>query len=408
MFRFLRLAVRNVLRSRARSGLTIGAIGFGVWMTLTLGSFIAGLQNALIDDTVKGRVGAIQIHRKGYDDVLGDAPLDLDLPQDAPWLEKVRSTPGVVAVAPQITFTGILTNGSQSANYVGVGVDPALDRKALPLFAQSVTGHIVGDDPAQSAAIVVGDEMGVALHAEPGTTLTLQAATASGQQNAMDAVVVGSRRAGTPFDNKRLVFVPLDWAQELLDMKGRVTAYVVAVDDREKVLAIAAKLQQELGEELVVEPWQELASQVANIVRVQRVILGAIGAVFLIIAIIGVANTMLMSVLERTREIGTMMALGVRRRTITVLFLLEGMTLALFGGGIGVGLAVLLAKVVGVAGGVSGSPPGTVAKYVIIPDLPLWLIAPTVALTLLGTLAAAGWPAWRASRLRPVEALRAT
>ncbi|MCB9737990.1 MAG: ABC transporter permease [Deltaproteobacteria bacterium] len=408
MFRYLRLAVRNVLRSRARSALTISAIAFGVWMTLVLGAFIAGMQNAMIDDTVKGRVGAIQIHRKGYDDVLGDQPLDLDLPQDAPWLDKVRKTPGVVAVAPRISFTGILTNGSQSANYVGVGVDPKLDQLALPLFAQSVKGHIVGDDPEQSAAIVVGDEMGVALHAEPGATLTLQAATASGQQNAMDAVVVGARSAGTPFDNKRLVFVPLAWAQELLNMEGRVSGFVVAVDDREKVRAIAEQLQRELGPELKVEPWQDLASQVADVVRVQRIILGGIGAVFLIIAIIGVANTMLMSVLERTREIGTMMALGVRRRTITLLFLLEGMTLALFGGGVGIGLAVLLAKVVGAAGGVSGSPPGTVAKYAIIPDLPLWLIAPTVALTLLGTLAAAGWPAWRASRLRPVEALRAT
>ncbi len=408
MLRYLRLAVRNVLRSRARSVLTIGAIGFGVWMTLVLGSFIAGLQNALIDDTVKGRVGAIQIHRKGYDDLLGDAPLDLDLPQDAPWLEKVRRTPGVVAVAPRIRFTGILTNGSQSANYVGVGVDPKLDRLALPLFAASVQGHIVGDDPEQTAAVVVGDEMAAALAAEPGTTLTLQTATASGQQNAMDAVVVGRRSAGTPFDNKRLVFVPLAWTQELLDMKGRVTEFVVAVDDREQVGAIAAQLQRELGPDLVVEPWQALASQVADVVRVQRLVLGAIGAVFLIIAIIGVANTMLMSVLERTREIGTMMALGVRRGTITVLFLLEGMTLAVFGGGLGVGLAILLAKIVGGLGGVSGSPPGTVAKYVIIPDLPLWLIAPTVALTLLGTLAAAGWPAWRASRLRPVEALRAT
>lgn len=408
MLRYLRMAIRNVLRSRARSLLTIGAIAFGVWMTLTLGSFIAGMRNALTDDTVKSRVGAIQIHRRGYDDVRGNQPLDLDMPADAAWLQQVRATPGVVAVTPRLVFSGILTNGSQSANYIGIGVDPALDRVALPWFARDVQGAQIGDDPDNSAETIVGDELGAALDAKVGTTLTLQAATAQGQQNAMDARVVGTRSTGTPFDSKRLVFVPLAWAQELLDMQGRVTEFVVAVEDREQIEAVAAALQRSLGPELHVQPWQELRPTVADLLRVERVILGGIGLVFLIIAIIGVANTMLMSVLERTREIGTMMALGVRSRTITTLFLLEGLALALFGGGVGVALAIALVAAVGGSGGVDVTPPGSLTHYAIIPDLPLWLIGPTVTLTLLGTIAAAAWPAWRASRLRPVEALRAT
>ena len=218
MLRLLKLALRNVLRSRARSLLTMGAIGFGVLMTLVLGAFIAGLGNAIIDNVVKGKVGAIQVHRKGYDDVRENQPLDLDLPADAPWLAEIAALPGVTGVAPRLVFSGILSNGSQSGNFVGVGVDPRHDARALPARRQGLAGQHIGDDPGATAVAVMGKQLADALDAKvarsgvaggEGATLSLQAATAEGQQNAMDVELIGSVDADTPFDSKRLVYVPL-------------------------------------------------------------------------------------------------------------------------------------------------------------------------------------------------------
>lgn len=404
---YSKLAIRNVLRSRARSALTIGAIGFGVLMTLVLGSFVAGLGNVMIDDTVKTRTGAMQIHRKGYDDVRENQPLDLAMEQEPAWLVKVRAIPGVTAVTPRLVFGGILNTGAQSANYVGIGVDPVTDRLALPWNRHGLHGAQIGDDRDKTSALLLGHELATAMHVEPGANMTLQAATASGQQNALDGELVGTFDTGTPFEAKRLAYVPLPWAQELLDMKGQVTEFLIAVDDREQAEAIAREVRTIVGAELEVQTWRELRPALANVVRVQEIILGGVGVVFLIIAIIGVINTMLMSVLERTREIGTMMAVGVRRQTITLLFLLEGVALAIFGGAFGVGLAWTLVSIVAGRGGIRMNPPGSESFFEIIPALPGWLIFPTVAATLIGTIAAAAWPAWRASQLRPVEALRA-
>ncbi len=416
MLRLLKLALRNVLRSRARSLLTMGAIGFGVLMTLVLGAFIAGLGNAIIDNVVKGKVGAIQVHRKGYDDVRENQPLDLDLPADAPWLAEIAALPGVTGVAPRLVFSGILSNGSQSGNFVGVGVDPRHDARALPARRQGLAGQHIGDDPGATAVAVMGKQLADALDAKvarsgvaggEGATLSLQAATAEGQQNAMDVELIGSVDADTPFDSKRLVYVPLAFAQELLSMPGRITEVVVAVEDRGQVDAIAAQIAARLGTDYEVRTWDQLRPNVADLVRVQRMVLGAIGVVFLVIAVIGVVNTMLMSVMERTREIGTMMAVGVRRSRITLLFLAEGLALSLIGGGVGALLALALVSAVASAGGLQVTPPGGTSLFALIPVVPLWLYAPTLALTLLGTLLAAAGPAWRASRLRPVEALRA-
>lgn len=407
-FRYFLLALRNVTRSRARALLTIGAIAFGVWMTLALGAFVAGLTNVMVDDMMLGKVGAIQVHRKGYNDVKENQPLNLNMDQDGEIAAKIRAVAGVTAVAPRLVFGGLLTNGSQSANYVGVGIDPVLNPKVMPWATKNLLGKSVSAEPDQPATAVMGIELAGALQLEPGSTATLQAATLAEQQNALDLEMGGTVDNGNAFESKRVVVVPLRFAQELLDMPGKITEYVVAVEHREVVPAVAERLRKALGPDYEVQTWADLRTNVADMVAFQRIILGAVGMVFLVIAVIGVVNTMLMNVLERTREIGTMLAVGVRRRVITALFLLEGLLLAVLGSAAGSALALASVAAMNGAGGIEASAPGATALYAIYPEMPAWLFAPTIALTLLGTLLAAAGPAWRASRLNPVEALRAT
>jgi putative ABC transport system permease protein len=401
----LSLALRNVFRHRSRSAFTVLAIGFGVLMSLLLGSVVFGLGDLMLGDVVHGKVGALQVHKRGYDDVKENLPIDRDLPADGTLEAKIRAVPGVTGLTGRILFAGILSNGATSTFVLGNGQDPQGEYKVLPLADRGLVGQRLSIDKPSGA--VVGYELASAMGVKTGGTLTIQAANRGGQQNALDLDVSGTINNNSPLESKRVVYLPLAYAQDLLDMKGRVTEFAVSIADIERVDEVAAVLQRRLGPGYHVQTWKELRPQMVDILQVQKVLLLSVCFVFLIIAVIGVINTMLMSVLERTREIGTMMAVGVRRGFVVVLFLLEALTLALLGAASGaIGAYGIIALVVA-RGGIPASPPGSTAVITLLPSVPVWLLAVAVVATTLGVLAAAAYPSFRASRLRPVEALRA-
>src|SRR5687768_17502099 len=114
MLTFLALAVRNVVRNRGRSALTFGAVFFGVAMTILLSGFANGVNNVLILDLVNAKTGAIQIHRAGYSNLKEEQPLKLDMEEQGEVVAAARQIPGVVAVAPRITFAGLVNNGREA------------------------------------------------------------------------------------------------------------------------------------------------------------------------------------------------------------------------------------------------------------------------------------------------------
>lgn len=405
MWTLLRLAVRNVLRNRSRSAFTVSAIAFGVMMSLFLGGFSGGFIRVMIEDTVLGKVGALQVHRRGYDDAKESDPLKFDMPQGGEIVAKILATPGVTGVTSHVNFTGLINNGSSSTMIAGIAEDPLQEYKVLPLATRGLAGKALSVDTPSAG--VVGYELANAMGVKAGSSVTLQAATRGGQQNALDMDVAGTVNNNAPMESKRMVHVPLAWAQELLDMKGRVTEYAIAVARLEDVDRIAADMQRRLGKDYQVQTWSELRANLADIIKIQEVILAVVSSVFLIIAVVGVVNTMLMSVLERTREIGTMMAVGVKRGQVMLLFMMEAAALACIGVGAGAAGGFGVLAVIVRAGGIKLTAPGSTSFIAILPAPQPWIIITAVGLSTVGSLCAAVWPAFRASRLRPVEALRA-
>lgn len=423
MWTLIRLATRNVTRNRARTALTLAAIGFGVLMAVFLGGFAQGFTNALADDTILGKAGAIQIHKAGYNDMQDASPLDFDMPQGGEIEQKVRAIPGVAEVTPRLMFQALLNAPGATSMIVIQAVDPAHEYTVLPRSKADIVGNVISDETPSGA--VIGIDLASALglvdtverqtpkgtvtesHPKKGASGTLSAARKGGQQNALDIDVTGIIAGGDPFSNKRLGYVSLAFAQDLLDMKGRVNEFFVSVVDRDDVPKLRDQIAATLGPGYEVQTWQQARPDAADRIGFLRGILVFVCGIFLVIVVIGVVNTMLMSVMERTREIGTMMAVGVKRIHVTVLFLLEGFTLALIGG-VGGALGGLVI-VVGSAstGGFYFSAPGASKPWQILPNAPLPLVALAVGASLVGTLVASAYPAWRASRLRPVEALRA-
>lgn len=399
------LALRNVGRNRRRSLITGVTIVFGVAMVLLVRGFTGGMAKMMVDDVVQGRSGAIQIHREGFVDNADAVPTRLNLPYSEELRAKVSSVPHVTGVSGRITFNGLVSNGTQQTMFIGRGLDLAHETEACPKARTLVAKGAALEATDGVGVALLGYELGDSFHLAPGGQVTLQSTSPSGRSNALDLKVKGLTTSTFPFENKRVVTLPLGTAQQLIGLEGRVTEYVVAVDDLAHLDETADALRATLGAGYEVHTWRELQPFVRDLITRQNFVLGAIAFVLFIIVMTGIINTMLMSVFERVREIGTLLAIGVRRRQVLVMFLIEAAVIGAAGGLLG----TLIGRLALFAMATKGIPfklSGVSGENVMRPFATLGFTGGAFLVAVVGAVVAALWPAYRASRLNPVEALR--
>ncbi len=402
MPRLMLIAVRNVLRNKRRSLFAGLAMIIGVGFVVFLNGFFNGFIDGVIKGQVEGSMGAVQVHRRGFTKATAD-PLKLDMPADPAFVARLRAVPGVVAVAPRINFEGLLNNG-QTANVIaGLAVDPVLEYEVCPQRTKVEVDGSLDRDAIDQA--IVGAELAKAMELMPGSGAVLLSATQGGNQNALDLTVKGRLESPIPFASKRSVIVPLGFAQTLLKMSGRVTEYAIRVADLRDLRAIADRLQAELGAEYEVHTWDERDAAGATFVGRLRAISVMVTAVLFVLILTFIVNTMLAAVYERAHEIGTMLAVGVRRRQVLGMFLVESMTLGLLASTIGSALGSVVVLYYAQRG-ITLQPPGT-KPAIMYPFLSFSTLALVLSMSVVGAVVAALYPAFKASRLRPADALRA-
>ena len=402
----LRIAFRNVLRNRRRSLITFSAVFLALGIMTSIRGFLNGLQATIRESVIYGTTGALQVHRKGFLKAVNTSSLELDVPADAAFLAKITAVPGVKAASARIAFGGMANANDTTTVALLSALDPGHEFAVCPRRLEMISSGKSLAEGGRTAAIM-SPELAANLGIKLGQTAALLTNDRDGVMNALDVSYTGVYgQPGLPLPDKKIGFVTLELAQELLRMPGRATEIAVAIsniDDAEKMkpLLLAA-----VGPEYEVSTWHDVASFIDDAIAAQNFTLNLIAGIFLFVALLGIANTMLMSVLERTREIGTMMSVGVRRRQILLLFLLEASLLGLFGGllGAAAGGAFILHF------GHRGLPipvPGALVPLKVFPTVSGSYILFILALSAGGAALAALWPSVRASRMRPVEALGA-
>ncbi len=410
MLTLLRLAFRSLLRNRRRSAITIGAVALGVAIVVFASGFALGFVHMMLKGMLESRLGAVQVHHAGYLDATEASPLKLDIAQADDVMRKISAVPGVTAVAPRIRFGGLLSNGQTSSIVMGEAVDAERELSVCPMRRNDV--DVAGGGAWLSAKTphggIVGRELAKALGAKAGGVLTLSAAGREGALNALDLDVAAVSRGETSIlDSKRSVILALPAAQELLQMNGRVTEIAVRVDDLDRIPSVAKDIRAALGPELEVSTWDEVMPFLRDAVNRLRIILTGVSAVLFFIVVFGIVNTMLMNVYERTREIGTLLALGVKRRQVLAMFLTEAWVLGLVGGGAGALLGLVATAAFG-ARGVAIVPPGGAMEAIVYPEARLDIALAAIAIAMIGALLASAYPARKASLMNPVDALRTT
>ncbi len=406
MWSLLSIALRNVLRNRRRTMITLAALLLGVGVMVGIRGVLNGLQRALVQTAVSGQTGAIQVHHAGYLKNVIASPLTLDMPADEDFLNKIRKVPHVTAVAPRILFAGMINVGDQTLFAAMQAIDPKREFDAVPLRKMTVSdgGRFTSGKIAD--AVLLTAELEKGLRGTPGQAQLPAAVLGPDKDGALSGeniTIAGQLKLNLPGE-KKLAVVPLALAQRLLKMEGRATELVIAVDNIDHIPEVAASLRRVLGSDYEVHTWDQVASFVKQAMERQNLILSLVATVFMILMLLGVANTVLMSVLERTREIGTMMAVGVRRGKILALFLIEAATIGLLGGVAG-GLAGLGVVTWLEQRGIEVTMPGSAVPFIIRPYTTLTYLAFVVSLAAGGSLLFAVYPSWRASRMRPVQAL---
>jgi putative ABC transport system permease protein len=403
LFRF---ALRNLRRNRRRTIATAAAIAIGVAALVFARGWVDGVTQAIREYAIDSRLGAIQISAAGYASTTDLLPVSLHLARPAPLIDRVRRTPGVAAVTERIHFAGSLSNGHQDTLVLATAVDPQGEARVCPTFltADLQAGRLLTQDDKD--AIVVGAELAAGLRLAPGAQVTLEARTVTGQINAIDVEVVGVAASTLPDEGKWLVVLPLDTARHLvgLDEDAGTSALVVRLDDLDRASELTQTLQRTLGSAVEVRSWREVGAYFDQAIRTfakaQTLLLILIG----VLALLVVANTQMLSASERTKEIGTLTALGAPRAFVRRLFILEALLLGAFASLLGALLGALACGVTAKLG-IPFKPPNQpvvlVRPIASLGSTMVWA-AVAMAVAVVGSLL----PSWLAARKLPTEALK--
>jgi putative ABC transport system permease protein len=391
------LPLRNLWRNPRRTLLCAGAVFVAVASILVLDGLAEGAARLLEDGFIQEESGAVQVHRRGFLEG-GAMPQKLLMPPAAQ--QRAAGVPGVRAVAPRLVFEAMVSDGRSFTAARIAGVDSEAEDRVCPLRWHASGTRL----PQRGPAAVVGHVLARGLGVSAGAGLTLVATTVRGTQNALDVEMAAAGRYLDPRSSKRLVALTLPEAERLVGSEG-ANELAIAIDPGAGAEAVAAALRAALGPDYEIHTWEQLAPQAALVVRQLRGALELISIVLALLVAGTIANIMLVVVSERTREIGTLRALGLTRRGVLALLLAESAwlgTLAALAGALAAHALCAAVRALGPA----VVMPGTQASVAIRPALGPGMTAAAVGAALVCALAAGAGPAWAAARLTPAEALR--
>lgn len=340
-------------------------------------------------------------HKKYFED---DEPVPMAYGM-AKWKtvqEQMEQLPETRYVLPRIHFSGLISNGEKSMIFIGKGVDVEYEFVIQGPFLDIKQGDMLASE-SEIPEVMLGVDLARSLKVKLGDVLTLLGTTSSGALNGLDVMVVGTYATGSPDMDKRALTVSLQTAQELLNTSS-VSTLSLYLDSTEKGDAMLTGLRSAYPD-LSLKTWEDLAPFFHKVRDLYQLIFGMLGIIILIVVLLSVANTMSMAVLERTREIGIMAAMGAFPRQILFNFISESMIIGLLGALLGAACAMLVTVILPFAHVMMPPPPGSNVGYPLLLNFSVATYAViSVLMVFITTLG--GWFAARKSVKKPiVEAL---
>jgi len=409
---WLTISLRNILKNGRRSLTTVLAIALGFGAINIFQGYVHSTYEGLTNAAIHGEgLGHLTIFKKGF---LAQGKLHPEKYQfgkdEVDKITKLlRQDPEVGLITPRLSVAGIISNGKNSTIFIAEGLVPADDaviRGDLTKF-NSFSGRFLADE--DNAGVVVGSDLATMLSLKQGDDAVVLSNTYSGMANALDAGVRGIYNTGTSATNDKMVLMTFRHAQDLLDFQGAERLVVLLKDGGTAVAAASAaeKMRAMLaaaGFAVEIRTWAELSVFYNQVKNMFDMIFFFIFSIVLIIVVMSVINTMSMAVMERTREIGTMRALGLKQYGVKFLFTTEGMLLGLLGSLVGAAIFFGVYFVIALTNP-TYVPPSSSSPVPLRVDLVWQTLAENMMFMLVLSMAAAFVPARRSSRMSIVDAL---
>ncbi|WP_227816458.1 ABC transporter permease [Nitrogeniibacter aestuarii] len=396
------IAWRNIWRQRRRTFAVLLAIAAGVIAMMMTGGFVEWMIWALRESTIHSQVSHLQVAKQGFQ-IEGRAdPRAFLLPEDA-IPAAVSNDRSVKVLSPRLVLSGLISHGEETIPFIGEALN--IDKEADQLFGMVIeAGEAM--TPGDEERVWLGRGLAKALDAPIGEPVVLVLQSAGGGVRAVEARFAGVFSTISKAYDDNAIRMPIGLARELMGESANSywVAYLNDTDDTDAAIERLTPTLNNAG--LEVTPWYRLADYYTKTETLLRKQLSVVSIIVLMVVLLSVSNTVAMSVMERTSEIGTSMAIGRTRRQVLVGFLLEGAMLGVVGSVIGVLAGIVLALIVSSIGIPMPPPPGMSRGYVGEIRLDgLQMLNAAVLVTLVG-LAGAVFPAIKAARSNIVDALR--
>jgi ABC-type lipoprotein release transport system permease subunit len=326
------IALRDLLRNRRRSLLTLLAVALGLALLMAAHGLTSGMIEDTLQNTIRLQTGHVQVRAASYED--GKYSLKwADLLENADDIAAQASAlPQVAAASPVLWASGVLNTGDESAGLQLYGIDPQ-----TPVFAAIrqalVSGAFVTADDRDG--IMIGQRLAESLGLAAGDRASVVVVDGDSRPNEAIFTIRGTFSTGLPAYDESTAFLPLSKAQAFTHTAGRASAVMIVLQRQNDADAVAAALTGTGG---TVRTWRELNAVFMDMMQTSLGFYVILDMIVILIVAVLIANTLLMAVFERLREMGILASLGMRRGTIMLMFLLEAMIL----GSAGIGLGLLL------------------------------------------------------------------
>jgi ABC-type lipoprotein release transport system permease subunit len=397
------LAWRNLWRNHRRTLIMLSAVIVGVWAMIFMTALTMGMVNDMIEDSISVLPGHVQVHHPDY---LDDPNIVNLLPMPDAEIEDIFATAGFRAWATRIKVPAVLSSERESRGVTLLGIDPQREETLSFVDYGAVAGRFL--EGPDDDGLVIGRKLAETLETELGKRVVLMSQDPDNDIADRGFRVVGLFGADVESYEEQYVFAGKDTVQQLLRVGDHVTSIVVLGDDYRNVEPVYDKVRALVDGGVEVSRWTELDTYLGTMLRVMDgFVLVWVIIIFLALSF-GLVNTLVMAVFERVREIGLMLALGMKPSSILGQVVIESMMLLVIGLALGNLLAWATIKPLESGIDISVVAEGMAmmgAASVLYPQLRLEdvVLANTVVL-ILGFLASLS-PAWRASRLQPIEAI---
>jgi putative ABC transport system permease protein len=403
---FLKMVWRNVWRNKRRSWIIICAVIVGLAGMLFSLAFTEGMMRQTLVNALGTHTAHLEIHKKGFED---SKIINLSIEEPQEVIRAVAEEPGVIAYSPRVVSSGLISSSESSSGISIIGVDPRKEPGVTIIKESVIQGDYLDEEGAYQ--VLIGQGLAEKLKVDLGDKIVLMAQDLTGDIGSGAYRVKGIFRTASPDFDKYMVYLNLKDSQKLLSLGNRISEVAILTDTPRNPQAVQKALLTRLdSEEYEVLTWKEIMPIMVSQIEFFDEMMYVFFLVVCIAMGFGIVNTLLMAIMERIREFGIMMSLGVRPRKIFQLVVAESVLLCLCGLVLGNLFSYLLVLYAGRKGFdlsiFSKSLETFGIGHFIYPHLTISMVL-IGAVTVLGMgILASLYPGYKASRLRPVEALR--